>query len=149
MAWDGKLSMHQAAYPQAMGVVGDANRLYLASLSQVVRMENVLQPDQLANNKHDRVYVPRNFQTTGAVDLHEIGVCANGKVVFINTKYSCLCEFSLTHSFKPIWKPSFISKLAPEDRCHLNGLAMRDGKPRYVTAVCKSDVIDGWRDRRQ
>ena len=145
---DGKLAMHQAAYPQAMGVVGDANRLYLASHSQIVRMENVLQPDQLANQKHDKVYVPRNFQTTGAVDLHEIGVCDNGKVVFVNTQYSCLCALSLTHSFKPVWKPSFISKLAPEDRCHLNGLAMRDGKPRYVTAACKSDVVDGWRDRR-
>jgi len=24
-----------------------------------------------------------------------------------------------------------------------------DGKPKYVTAVCRSDTIDGWRDRRQ
>jgi uncharacterized protein (TIGR03032 family) len=145
---DGKLAMHQAVYPQAMGVVGDGQRIYLASLAQIVRLENILGGGQRANNKHDKVYVPRNFQTTGAVDLHEIGIRDNGKVVFINTKYSCLCEFSLTHSFKPIWKPPFISKLAPEDRCHLNGLAMRDGAPRYVTAVCKSDVVDGWRDRR-
>lgn len=145
---DGKLAMHQAAYPQAMGILGDQNRIYLASHSQIIRLENVIGPGQLANNKHDKVYVPRNFQTTGAVDLHEIGIRDNGKLVFVNTKYSCLCEFSLTHSFKPIWKPDFISKLAPEDRCHLNGLAMRDGKPRYVSAVCKSDIVDGWRDRR-
>lgn len=145
---DDKLAMHQAGYPQAMGVAGDGNRIYLASHSQIVRMENVLAPGQIANNKHDKVYVPRNFQTTGVVDLHEIGVCSDGKIVFVNTKYSCLCELSLTHSFRPIWKPKFISKLAPEDRCHLNGLAMRDGKPRYVTAICKSDVVDGWRDRR-
>jgi uncharacterized protein (TIGR03032 family) len=38
--------------------------------------------------------------------------------------------------------------LAAEDRCHLNGLALRDGQPRYVTAVSQSDVADGWRDRR-
>ena len=145
---DDKLAMHQAAYPQAMGVVGDGNRIYLASQSQIVRLENVLGPGQIANNKHDKVYVPRNFQTTGAVDLHEIGVCADGKVVFINTKYSCLCELSLTHSFRPIWKPDFISKLAPEDRCHLNGLAMDKGKPRFASAICRSDIVDGWRDRR-
>lgn len=145
---DGKLALHEAQYPQAMGVSGDANRLYLGTHTQLVRMENVLQPGQLANNKHDKVYVPRNFQTTGAVDIHEIGVCADGKVIFINTKYSCLAELSLTHSFKPIWKPAFISKLAPEDRCHLNGLAMANGKPKYASAVCKSDVVDGWRDRR-
>ena len=31
---------------------------------------------------------------------------------------------------------------------HLNGFAMEDGIPRYVTAVSRSDTIDGWRDRR-
>ncbi|MEL6860410.1 MAG: TIGR03032 family protein [Pseudomonadota bacterium] len=145
---DSKLSLHQASYPQAMGLVGNSERLYLASLNQIVRLENVLGPDQLANEKHDKVYVPRNFQSTGAVDLHEVGVRKDGRVVFVNTKYSCLCELSLKHSFKPIWKPSFISQLVPEDRCHLNGLAMEDGEPKYVSAVCRSDVVDGWRDRR-
>ena len=145
---DGRLALHQAQYPHAMGVAGDANRLYLGTLTQIVRMENVLAPGDVANEKHDKVYVPRNFQTTGAVDIHELGVRKDGRIVFINTKYSCLCEPSLTHSFKPVWKPSFISKLAPEDRCHLNGLAMVDGEPKYASAICRSDVVDGWRDRR-
>ncbi|MEO1251443.1 MAG: TIGR03032 family protein [Pseudomonadota bacterium] len=145
---DGKLALHEALYPQAMGVAGDANRVYLGTLTSVVRMENVLGPGQLANKKHDKVFVPRNFQTTGAVDIHELGVRKNGRIVFVNTKYSCICEPSLTHSFKPVWKPSFISKIVGEDRCHLNGLAMVDGEPRYASAVCRSDVVDGWRDRR-
>ena len=145
---DQKLSLHQAGYAQAMGVVGNGARLYLASLNQIIRLENVIGPNQLANEKHDKVYVPRNFQTVGAVDLHEIGIKKDGKVVFINTKYSCLCELSLKHSFRPIWKPAFISQLAPEDRCHLNGLAMANGEPRYASAVCRSDIVDGWRDRR-
>jgi uncharacterized protein (TIGR03032 family) len=55
---------------------------------------------------------------------------------------------SETHSFKPLWKPTFISKLAAEDRCHLNGLAMRDGRAAYVTACGPADVSDGWRDHR-
>ena len=42
----------------------------------------------------------------------------------------------------------FISRLAAEDRCHLNGLALRDGRPAYVTAVAETDVADGWRDNR-
>jgi uncharacterized protein (TIGR03032 family) len=69
-------------------------------------------------------------------------------VIFVNTKYSCLATTSTRHGFKPIWKPKFISKLAAEDRCHLNGLAMEDGRPRYVTAVSSSDVVTGWRARR-
>ncbi len=145
---EGKLALHEAVYPQAMGITGDANRIYLGTLTQIVRMENVLGPDQLANEVHDKVYVPRNMQTTGNIDIHELGIRENGKIVFVNTRHSCLCEPSVTHSFKPIWKPEFISKLAPEDRCHLNGLAMEDGEPKYVSAVCRSDVVDGWRDRR-
>ncbi|MEZ5697281.1 MAG: TIGR03032 family protein [Sphingomonadaceae bacterium] len=145
----GQLALHQAAYPQAMGVVGDANRIYLGTLTQIVRLENVLQPGQIANGVHDRLFVPRNAQTIGDVDFHEMGIRKDGRIVFVSTAYSCLCEPSRTHSFKAIWKPDFISRLAREDRCHLNGLAMVDGEPRYVTAVCRSDVVDGWRDRRQ
>ena len=145
---EGKLALHEATYPQAMGVAGDGQRIYLGTLLQLVRLENVLAPGQRANKVHDKVFVPRNMQTFGNIDFHEVGVRENGVVVVVNTKYSCLCEPSLTHSFKPIWKPPFISKLAPEDRCHLNGLAMKDGAPKYVTAICKSDVVDGWRDRR-
>ena len=52
-------------------------------------------------------------------------------------------------SFTPLWRPPFLSKLAAEDRCHLNGLALADGRPRFVTAVGTSDVVDGWRDRRR
>ena len=75
-----------------------------------------------------RNYQARNFMRQmeiGDLDIHELGICKTGKVVFVNTKYSCIAELSQTHSFKPIWKPAFISKLAPEDRCHLNGLAMK------------------------
>lgn len=145
---DKTISLHKARFSKVTNVIGNGARLYLASLNQIIRLENVIGPNQLANDKHDKVYVPRNFQSVGAVDLHEIGVRKDGKVVFINTKYSCLCELSLKHSFKPIWKPPFISQLAPEDRCHLNGLAMEDGEPRYASAVCRSDVVNGWRDRR-
>ena len=144
----GKLALHMADYSKAMGLAGNKERIYLGTHSAIVRLENTLLPGQVAKQKHDRVYVPRNMQTTGDIDIHEIGVCANGVMVFVNTKYGCLCEPSRTHSFKVIWKPKFISKLTPEDRCHLNGLAMVKGRPKYVSAVCRSDVVDGWRDRR-
>lgn len=143
---DEKLALHEALYPQAMGLTGDASRIYLGTLTQIVRMENVLTPGQTANQLHDKVYVPRNMQTTGNVDIHELGIRDNGKILFVNTLYNCLCELSLTHSFKPVWKPEFISEIVAEDRCHLNGLAMVDGKPKYVSAVSRSNVADGWRD---
>ena len=53
------------------------------------------------------------------------------------------------NSFRPLWKPPFIDRLAPEDCCHLNGLAMEAEQPRHVTCVSPSDVMDGWRDPRR
>ena len=96
----------------------------------------------------DACYVPREIFVTGELDAHDIGSSTDGRIVFVNTLYNCLATPSDRHSFTPIWKPPFISKIVKEDRCHLNGLAMEDGVPRYVTAVSKSDTIDGWRDRR-
>jgi uncharacterized protein (TIGR03032 family) len=145
----GRVSFFERIFERAMGVVGNAQRIYLGGLYQLWRFENVLRPNEVIHGKFDKCYVPRNAQTIGDLDIHELGIRSNGKVVFVNTKYSCLAELSQTHSFKAIWKPKFISKLAPEDRCHLNGLAMVDGRPKYVTAVCRSDTVDGWRDRRK
>lgn len=145
----GRVSFFERIFERAMGVVGNAQRIYLGGLYQLWRFENVLRPNEIIHGQFDKCYVPRNAQTIGDLDIHELGIRKNGKVVFVNTKYSCIAELSQTHSFKAIWKPNFISKLAPEDRCHLNGLAMVDGEPRYVTAVCRSDSVDGWRDRRR
>jgi uncharacterized protein (TIGR03032 family) len=144
----GRVSFFERIFERAMGIVGNAQRIYLGGLYQLWRFENVLRPNEVIHGQFDKCYVPRNAQTIGDLDIHELGICKTGKVVFVNTKYSCIAELSQTHSFKAIWKPDFISKLAPEDRCHLNGLAMVDGMPKYVTAVCKSDAVDGWRDRR-
>ena len=145
---EGRVSFHQQNYVRAMGVHATPQRLYVGSLFQIWRLENVLGLNERANEHFDRLYVPRNAQTTGDVDVHELSVDRAGRVVFVNTKYSCLATLSVTHGFKPIWKPPFISRLAAEDRCHLNGLAMQGGVPAYVTAVSRSDMLNGWRDRR-
>ena len=145
---NGRVSFFERIFERAMGIVGNAQRLYLGGLYQLWRFENVLRSNEVIHGQFDKCYVPRNAQTIGDLDIHELGIRKNGKVVFVNTKYSCLAELSQTHSFKAIWKPDFISKLTGEDRCHLNGLAMVDGEPKYVTAVSRSDAVDGWRDRR-
>lgn len=144
----GGISLNQQNFSRAMGVSAHGGRLYVGSLFQIWRLENMLRPGERGNGAFDAVYVPRNAQTTGDIDVHELGVDRDGKVVFVNTRYSCLATLDLTHSFRPIWKPAFISELAAEDRCHLNGLAMADGRPKYVTAVSRSDVSTGWRSRR-
>ncbi|MEW6122369.1 MAG: TIGR03032 family protein [Pseudomonadota bacterium] len=145
---NGGLSFHQRDFERAMGLWYEPGRLFLASMVQVWRLENVLAPHERANENFDALFMPRAARITGDVDAHEIAVEASGRVVFVNTKFSCLSTFSLTHSFKPLWKPKFISRLAAEDRCHLNGLGLEDGKVRYVTAVGRTDVVDGWRESK-
>jgi uncharacterized protein (TIGR03032 family) len=108
----------------------------------------VLRPGQL-HEGYDRLYVPRTGHTTGDLDIHDVAVEAGGRVVFVNTRFNCLATLHPRDSFAPLWRPPFISNLAGEDRCHLNGLALEEGRARYVSAVSTTDVVDGWRDRRR
>ena len=146
---DGGLMVHERFFRKAMGIsVTDKDTILLATLFQILKFKNALDPGQRVNNVYDACFVPREIFVTGELDAHDIGQLEDGRIVFVNTLYNCLATPSERHSFTPIWKPPFISKIVKEDRCHLNGLAMQDGVSRYVTAVSKSDTIDGWRDRR-
>jgi hypothetical protein len=144
---DGDLSVFERTFNRCMGLCPTGNGFYMSSLHQVWRFENMfLQGEQ--QDGYDRLYVPQVGNTTGDCDIHDMAVDADGRLVFVNTLFGCLATLSETHSFKPLWRPPFLSRLAAEDRCHLNGLALRDGQPAYVTAVSQSDVVDGWRDHR-
>ena len=144
---DGGLSVFERTFNRAMGMCGDGQTLWLSTKYQLWRFENALASGELYEGR-DRLYVPRIAYTTGDIDLHDVVIEDSGRVVFVATSLSCLGTISERFSFQPLWKPTFIRKLVPEDRCHLNGLALRDGRARYVTAVSKSDVADGWRARR-
>ncbi len=148
---DGKLSVFERSIDRCMGLCAEGNNLYVGSLYQLWRFANALEPGQ-EHNGYDAVYLPQISYVTGDLDIHDIALRKEednkNSLIFVNTLFSCLGTESETHSFVPLWKPPFISKLAAEDRCHLNGLAMKDGKPKYVTAVSQSDVADGWRDKR-
>ena len=144
---NGRLSVFERTFNRCLGLWSDGQTMWMSSLFQLWRFENVLDHGQLASG-YDRLYVPQVGYTTGDLDIHDVAVEASGRVVFVNTLFGCLATISPTHSFVPLWRPPFISKLAAEDRCHLNGLALENGKAKYVTAVSQSNVADGWRDRR-
>ncbi len=144
---DGRLSVFERHFDRPMGLHATPDQLWMSTRWQIWRLENALPPGEL-HDGFDRLYVPRLAHTTGDLDTHDISIDGDGRVVFVNTSYSCLATLSERYSFAPLWQPRFISRLAPEDRCHLNGLAMADGRPAYVTAVSRSDVATGWRERR-
>ncbi|MBL8337277.1 MAG: TIGR03032 family protein [Rhodoferax sp.] len=144
---DGRLSVFERTLERCMGLMASAQALHVATLYQIWRFVNVLEPGVL-HEGYDALYAPRLGWVTGDLDVHDLDLLPDGRPVFANTLFSCVATVSDTHSFVPLWKPRFISRLAAEDRCHLNGLAVEAGVPRYVTVVGRSDVADGWRDHR-
>lgn len=145
---DGQLSVFERTFAHCMGLTAFGDSLLLSSQYQIWRLNNLLPPGAVTPDGFDRCYVPNVAWVTGDVDTHDLGLLADGRPVFVNTLFSCLATVDEASSFRPLWHPPFISKLAPEDRCHLNGMAMDADKPRFVTAVSRTDIHEGWRDHR-
>ncbi len=145
------VNTHFLDFDKPMGLAVDRNRLFVGTQSGIREFRNV--PDAAKRlvppNRNDAVYVFRNYYVTGNVDVHEMTLGVNNECWFVNTRFSCLCTLDREHSFLPRWRPRFISKLAPEDRCHLNGLAMVNGQPRWVTALGDTDTAEGWRANKK
>ncbi|MEM7019861.1 MAG: TIGR03032 family protein [Pseudomonadota bacterium] len=144
---DGRLSVFERTFDHCMGLYATEQRLVMSSRYQLWHFENALAPQQL-HQGYDRLYIPQLAYTTGNLDIHDLAIDSDGQIVFVNTLFNCLATVDEHHSFKPIWQPWFISQLVAEDRCHLNGLALDNGQPRYMTCVGQSDQANGWRVAR-
>jgi len=140
---------------QPMGLAFKGNQLAVACMHDTFVLAHdkrlgVNYPRQAG--VYDTMFVPRRQYFTSTLLMHDIGwqTSANGEdtLIGVNTLFSCLCRIDGEHSFEPIWTPPFITELAPEDRCHLNGMAMVDGKPKYVTAFGATNSKDDWREHK-
>lgn len=143
---DGVINTHFRTFHTPMGMACDDGRLAIGAKNRIWDFRN--QPDVARKleppGKHDAVFLPRSCHFTGDIHVHEIA-WGGDELWLVNTRFSCLCTLDRAHSFVPRWWPWFVSGLSPEDRCHLNGLGMRDGRPRYVTALGQTDGRGGWR----
>jgi uncharacterized protein (TIGR03032 family) len=134
-------------FQRPMGLAVSGHKLAVATQHETMILANApglaaLYPQQ--KGVYDGFYVPRATYYTGPVDMHEMA-WGGDTLWAVNTAFSCLCTIDADFSFKPRWQPDFISELVPEDRCHLNGLVLKDDKPKYVTALAQSDTKEGWR----
>jgi uncharacterized protein (TIGR03032 family) len=147
----GVLNTHFRPFSKPMGLAADRNHFAIGTTQEIIEYRNVpavcdkLEP----KGRHDACYIPRFGWVTGDIDIHEMAFGAQSELWFINTRFSCLCTLDGNHSFVPQWRPKYIKALAPEDRCHLNGLGMLNGKPRYVTALGTADTPQGWRENKK
>jgi uncharacterized protein (TIGR03032 family) len=140
------LSMAFHNFEHPMGVAAKPGSIAVAGRTQVWFLRNKpdIAPRLDPPGTFDACFLTQLAQMTGEIQAHEMA-WARDELWVVNTLFSCLCTLHSSYSFVPRWRPPFISGLAPEDRCHLNGLAMADGKPKYVTAMSETDTPAGWR----
>src|SRR5438445_571425 len=158
----GGLSMLVRTFERPMGLAVDAQRLTIGTRNQVWLLRNApdIAPQVEPVGQHDACFLPRSCHVTGDIGVHEIAWARTGgqgsgvrgqeedmdnELWVVNTRFSCLCTLHPDYSFVPRWRPSFITALAAEDRCHLNGLAMEADAPRYASALGETDTAGGWR----
>lgn len=143
-----KLIQLPRTFNKAMGIALHEDKMAIACKDEVIVLKN---SKDLAHhyprkpNVYDALYMPRLTYHTGALDVHDLDWGDDG-LYAVNTSFSCLIKIDENFSFTPVWKPPFISKLASEDRCHLNGMCIKDGKPKYVTAFNTGDTPQSWRE---
>jgi uncharacterized protein (TIGR03032 family) len=135
-------------FDKPMGLAIGHDRMALATRNEVTFLANapLLAPDFLVDQprRYDALYLPRASYDTGDLNVHDLSF-AGDDLWIVASRFSCLAGLSRQHCFVPRWQPPFISELVPEDRCHLNGLSVVNGRPKYVTALGESDVVGGWR----
>jgi uncharacterized protein (TIGR03032 family) len=167
------LNTHYRSFQSPMGLAlaDGGSKLAIGTALQVWEFRDVpsvarrLEPA----DRHDACFLPRSSHVTGNVLIHEMaygqgsGIRGQGSVAgcltpdpcpltpelwFANTRFSCLATLDRESSFVPRWRPPFITELEPSDRCHLNGLGMVDGRPKYVTALAETNEMAGWRPNK-
>jgi uncharacterized protein (TIGR03032 family) len=145
-AREGRLVLTFHQFERAMGIAVKPGTIAICTRKEVCFLRNA--PDIAAkiqpSGQYDACFLARTTHFTGDIEAHEAAWVGN-EFWIVNTLFSCLSALHPYYSFAPRWRPPFVSALRPDDRCHLNGLAVVDGQPRFVTALAESDSPAGWR----
>jgi uncharacterized protein (TIGR03032 family) len=152
VGWNGRhASLLLRDFPRPLGLAVEGPQIAVATRSSIVLLANapLLAPDAVESRPgaYDALYLARVAYHTGDLHVHDVAFGADGLWV-VNTRFCCLASLSERFSFLPRWKPPFVSAILPEDRCHLNGVAMVDGQPRWATCLGTTDTPGGWRENK-
>jgi uncharacterized protein (TIGR03032 family) len=152
IGWDGRqTTLLMREFDKPLGLAVDGGRMALATRYDVTLLANagLLAHDYIEQEpgRYDALYLPRATFHTGDLNTHDLAFQGQD-LLLVNTRFSCLARLSTEFNFTPFWRPSFVSDTVPEDRCHLNGLAMDGGQPRFVTALGTTDAAGAWRENK-
>lgn len=145
----GELTLSYHNFERAMGLAVKPDGLAVGARAQVWFLKRApdIAPRVEPAGRHDACFLTRSSHFTGEVQAHDLA-WAGDELWLVNTAFSCLCTLDGRHSFVPRWRPPFITALAAEDRCHLNGMALADGALKYVTVLAETDTPQGWRPNK-
>jgi uncharacterized protein (TIGR03032 family) len=157
----GDLTLSYHNFEHAMGLAVKPDAIAVGARAQVwfLKSAPALATQVEPAGRHDACFLTGSSHYTGEIQAHELAWSSphpqslpprgrGEELWLVNTAFSYLCTLDSQHSFVPRWRPPFISALAAEDRCHLNGLALEDGKPKYVTVLAETDTPQGWRPNK-
>jgi uncharacterized protein (TIGR03032 family) len=152
VGWDGKqVRLLPRHFEKPLGLALDGDRMALATRHQIWLLANapLLAHDFMEQEpgRYDALYLPRASYFTGDLNIHDLAYGKDGLWI-VATRFCCLAHLSHDFSFVPKWRPPFLSDTVPEDRCHLNGLALVNRQPKYVTALGETDTVGGWRPNK-
>lgn len=144
---NGQIVQLPRTFQKAMGIAVHEDKMAVATKDDLIILahsEPLAAKYPKQPGVYTGIYMPRARYYTGRVDLHDLDWGSEG-LWAVNTSFSCLCLIDENYSFTPKWKPHFVTALEHDDFCHLNGMAMEDGKPRYVTALGTTTTRRGWK----
>jgi uncharacterized protein (TIGR03032 family) len=150
------VNTHFRCFGRPMGLAYDMGQLAIGTRLEIDVFRDLPAAAQLLQSSelHDGCFVPRRSHFTGDVHVHDLAWIGGSQksepeLWFVNTAFSALCTRSERYSFELRWQPRFVSKSLPEDRCHLNGLGVRDGIVCWATALGETDEPQGWRTNKR
>jgi uncharacterized protein (TIGR03032 family) len=152
IGWDGRqVTLLMRNFDKPLGLAVSGNRMVLATRHDLNIFSNtpLLAHEFLEDQpgRYDALYLPRATYHTGDLHTHDVAITSEG-IILTATRFSCLARLSYDFNFVPFWKPNFVTDLVPEDRCHLNGLALCENRPKYVTALGTTDTAGAWRENK-
>ncbi len=146
---DNSLNISFHNFQRAMGMAISPTQMAVGGQYWVyfLRNDSKLAPQIEPAGSYNACFLARSGQYTGDISIHDLA-WGNQELWIVNTRFSCLCTLSNKYNFLPQWRPNFVSAIAPDDRCHLNGVAMVNNLPKYVTVLGRTNTPGGWRENK-